>query len=99
MFIRITTKIDIDVKRIGLKRYRLRIEQVRSVLRIRDVYPGSWILIFIHPGSKISTKRGGYKFFCTTIFCSHKHYNIVNNLIFEQVKTFFFSQNTKSLSY
>ncbi len=28
--------------------------QVNAVLRIRDVYPGSRILIFTHPGSRIS---------------------------------------------
>jgi hypothetical protein len=26
----------------------------QTVLRIRDVYPGSWILIFTHSGSRIS---------------------------------------------
>ncbi len=37
----------------------------RTVLRIRDVYPGSRILIFTHPGSRIQNqqqKRGGEKF-------------------------------------
>jgi hypothetical protein len=28
-----------------------------AVLRIRDVYPGSRILIFLHPGSRISEIR------------------------------------------
>jgi hypothetical protein len=51
----------------------------------------SWILIFIHPGSRIldpttAPREGGEKFFCPTIFCSHKYRKIVNNLIFEQVK-------------
>jgi hypothetical protein len=35
-----------------------------AVLRIRDVYPGSRILIFIHPGSRIkktATKESGEK--------------------------------------
>ncbi len=49
------------------------------VWRIRDVYPGSRILIFTHPGSRISepgsknsNKRQVWKFFfCQTIFCSH----------------------------
>jgi hypothetical protein len=27
------------------------------VLRIRDVYPGSWILIFTHPGSRIQKQQ------------------------------------------
>ena len=30
-----------------------------TVLRIRDVYPGSRILIFTHPGSKNRNKREG----------------------------------------
>jgi hypothetical protein len=30
-----------------------------AVLRIRDVYPGSRIQIFTHPGSKNSNKREG----------------------------------------
>jgi hypothetical protein len=42
----------------------------KAVLRIRDVYPGSRILIFTHPGSRISDpgskksnkKRGEKKF-------------------------------------
>jgi hypothetical protein len=39
-----------------------------TVLRIRDVYPGSRILIFTHPGSRIpdpktaTKERGGKKF-------------------------------------
>jgi hypothetical protein len=37
-----------------------------AVWRIRDVYPGSWILIFTHPGSRIpdpktATKERGEK--------------------------------------
>jgi hypothetical protein len=61
------------------------------VLRIRDVYLRSRILIFIHPGSRIQQKYGtnrGGNFFCPTIFCSHKYNKIVNNYIFEQVKNF-----------
>jgi hypothetical protein len=48
------------------------------VLRIRDVYPGSRILIFTHPGSRIpdpktgTKERGEKKIFCQTFFCSHK---------------------------
>jgi hypothetical protein len=63
----------------------------RPVLRI-PVH--SRILIFIHPGSRIKQqhqKRG--KYFCPTIFCSHKYHEIVNNFIFEQVKKFFFAKN------
>jgi hypothetical protein len=32
-------------------------ERVAPVLRIRDVYPGSQILIFIHPGSRIQQQQ------------------------------------------
>jgi hypothetical protein len=39
-----------------------------KVLRIRDVYQGFRILIFIHPGSNNSNKRGGGKIFCPTFF-------------------------------
>jgi hypothetical protein len=62
------------------------------VLRIRDVYPGSRILIFTHPGSRIpdpktaSKKRGEKKIFCQTFFCSHKFHKIVNYFIFEMLK-------------
>ena len=43
------------------------------VLRIRDVYPGSRILIFTHPGSRIpdpktTTKERGEKNSCHTFF-------------------------------
>jgi hypothetical protein len=42
---------------------------LRTVLRIQDVYPGSWILIFTHPGSKNSNKREeGEKTCCHTFF-------------------------------
>jgi hypothetical protein len=50
-----------------------------TVLRIREVYPGSRILIFTHPGSRISdpgsknsNKRGVKKICSHTFFCSHK---------------------------
>ncbi len=53
----------------------------------------SWILIFIHPGCRISDhgfnnsyKRGGGKLFLSYHFCSYKYHKIVNNFIFEQVK-------------
>ncbi len=41
------------------------------MLRIRDVYPGSWILIFTHPGSRIQNqeqKRGAKKKFVVIFF-------------------------------
>ncbi len=50
----------------------------RSVLRIRDVYPASRILIFTHPASKNSNKREGSKkfvvkpFFVATNFTKFK---------------------------
>jgi hypothetical protein len=62
------------------------------VLRIRDVYPGSRILIFTHPGSRIPdpktvTKEGGEKnFFVKTFFYSHKFHKIVNYFIFGSLK-------------
>ncbi len=62
-----------------------------SVLRIRDVYPGSRILIFTHPGSRISdpgsknsNKREGWKkLWCHIFLCSHKFRKIVHYFNFE----------------
>ncbi len=59
-----------------------------AVLRIRDVYPGSRILIFVHPGSRIQKqqqKRGVKKICCPAYFCSHKNHKIENNINFELV--------------
>jgi hypothetical protein len=59
------------------------------VWRIRDVYPGSRILIFTHPGSRIQKqqqKRGVKKFCCHTILCSHKFHKIENYFSFEVLK-------------
>jgi hypothetical protein len=47
------------------------------VLRIRDVYPGSRILIFTHPGSWIH---------CHNFLCSHKFHKIANYFSFEVLK-------------
>ena len=50
---------------------RKKAHQFISVLRIRDVYPGSRILIFTHPGSRIQKqveKRGVKKKFLSNIF-------------------------------
>ncbi len=66
----------------------------RPVLRIRDVYPGSWILIFTHLGSQISdprsknnNKREGWKKICFHNFlCSHKFHKIANYFSFEVLK-------------
>ncbi len=63
------------------------------MLRIRDVYSGSRILIFTHPGSRISdpgsktaTNERGEKNFCHIFFCSHKFHKIENYFIFEKLK-------------
>ncbi len=56
----------------------------KPVLRIRDVYPGSRILIFTHPGSRIQKqqqKRGVKK-----NLCSHKFHKIANYFSFEVLK-------------
>jgi hypothetical protein len=56
------------------------------VLRIRDVYPGSRILIFTNPGSKTATKeRDEKKFVVIPFVWSHK-FNKMNYFIFEMVK-------------
>ncbi len=59
------------------------------MLRIRDVYPGSRILIFTHPGSRIQKhqqKREVKKISCHTFLCSHKFHKIVNYFSFEVLK-------------
>jgi hypothetical protein len=61
------------------------------VLRIRDVYPGSQILIFTHPRSRIpdpktATKESGEKNLLPYFFCSHKLHKIENYFIFEMLK-------------
>ncbi len=50
----------------------------KSVLRIRDVYPGSWFLPIPDLGSKNSNKREGWK-----KICSHKFHKIENYFSFE----------------
>jgi hypothetical protein len=55
------------------KKNLTRICLIRAVLRIRDVYPGSRIMIFTHPGSQIwdpkaGQKRGVKKISCHTFF-------------------------------
>jgi hypothetical protein len=73
-----------------------------AVLFNRDVYPGSRILIFIHPGSQISdpgsnnsTKRGGDNFFCPTIFVAKNAIKLQINFIFEQVKKIFLAKTLR----
>ncbi len=48
------------------------------MLRIRDVYPGSWFLPIPDPGSKNSNKREGWKKICFNFLCSHKFLKIAN---------------------
>ncbi len=67
-----------------------------AVLRIRDVYTGSRILIFTHPRSRIpdlgsriqkqQQKREVKKISCHTFLCSHKFHKIVNHFSFEVLK-------------
>jgi hypothetical protein len=64
---------------------------IHAVLRIRDVYPGSWILFFVHPGSRIQKeqlKRGVKKISCPTFsfVATNITKKIENYLIFELVK-------------
>jgi hypothetical protein len=68
-----------------------------TVLRIRNVYLESRILIFIHPefripdlGSRIQQQHQKI-LLCPTIFCNHKCHKIINNFIFAQVKTINYS--------
>jgi hypothetical protein len=64
------------------------------MLRMRDVYPGSRILIFTHPGSpdlkipdpKTATKETGEKKFVVNFLCSHKFHKIGNYFSFEVLK-------------
>ena len=66
------------------------------MLRIRDVYPGSRILIFTHPGSRISDpgsriqklqqKRGVKKKICHTFLFSLKCHKIEHYFSFEVLK-------------
>jgi hypothetical protein len=55
---------------------------------LRDVYPGSRILIFTHSGSRISDpktgtkERGEKKISCQTFLGSHKFHKNVNYFIF-----------------
>ncbi len=82
-------------KRSRLRRWFFFIEyRTIPVLRIRDVYPGSRILIFTNfgsrisdPGSKNSNKREGWKKICCHYFLySHKFHKIANYFSSEVVK-------------
>jgi hypothetical protein len=50
-----------------------------AVLRVRDFKS-------IPDLGSITAPKEGNKFFCPTVFCSHKYHKIVNNFIFEQLK-------------
>ncbi len=66
--------------------FRIRIRHFRlflPVLRIRDVYHGSWFLPIPDLGSRIpdpktATKERWKKISCHTFLCSHKFHKIVN---------------------
>ncbi len=63
--------------------------QLIPMLRIRDMYPRSRILIFSHPGSWIqnSNKREGWKkISCHNFLCSHKFHKIANYFSFELLR-------------
>ncbi len=75
------------------RQLRLRHQWLSAVLRIRDVYPGSWFLPIPDPGSRISdpgsknsNKRERWKKICYTFFCSHKFHKIEYYVIFEMLK-------------
>jgi hypothetical protein len=60
-----------------------------AVLRMRDVYPGSRILIFIHPGSRIQKqqqKRGVKKKLVVIPFFVATNFTNENYFIFEMLK-------------
>ncbi len=65
---------------------------LKAVLRIRDVYPGSRILIFVHLGSQIpdpktaTKERGEKKFVVLSFFVANKNHKIENYINFELVK-------------
>jgi hypothetical protein len=80
-------------------------EDLQAVLRIQDVYPGSRILIFVHPSSraglgsriqKQQQKRGVKENCCPTFFCSHKNHKIENYINFELAKKNNLDQFTKN---
>jgi hypothetical protein len=63
-----------------------------AVLRIRDADPDVYPSRI--PDPQQHQKRRGKKFFCPTIFFSHK-YKIVNNFIIEQVKIIFVAKTLR----
>jgi hypothetical protein len=90
------------------KRYRPKVQYLPLVLWIREVYPGSQILIFTHPGSpksqipdpgsKNSNKRESFKKICCHIFfCCHKFHKTEKYFIFEMLKKKFWGHFLKEL--
>jgi hypothetical protein len=84
----------------------------QSGLRIRDCYPGSLflyrILIFVHPGSRISEPgfriqkqqqkgEGEKKLVVLPFFCSHKYHKFENYFIFELAKKKIWSNLQKTI--
>jgi hypothetical protein len=59
-----------------------------KVLTFSVADPGSRILIFIHPGSRIQqqTKRGGKNLIVSPFLLSKKFTEVKNYLVFEQVQ-------------
>ncbi len=53
----------------------------RAVWRIRDVYPGSLILIFTYPGSQNSNKREGWKIFWVIPFYLATNFTKLNIIL------------------
>ncbi len=60
------------------------LDKVRSLLRIRDVYPGSWFLSIPDPGSLIHTQQ--QKLVVLPFFVARKHHKIKTYFILEQAK-------------
>ncbi len=52
------------------------------VLRIRDIYPGSWFLPIPDPGSKNSNKREGWKKICCHTFFVATNFSKLNIIFF-----------------
>ncbi len=56
------------------------------MLRIRDVYPGSWFLPILDPGFKNSNERQGWKKFVVIPFFGAINFTKWNYFIFEMLK-------------
>jgi hypothetical protein len=85
------SRILIGIVSVWLRHYRRSYltTSFTTVLRIRDVCPGSRILIFTHRGSRIQKqqqKRGVKKNLMSYLLCSHKFHKIVHYFGFEVLK-------------